>query len=265
MRWLRIVSLMIGLLPGVVLGQVTPDVPTLPPAVVSNINTIYERGLQQGMRPNVFAKVGDSATVSPNFLGRLAMVITRWGRVRYLRGTIDYYAQASITDENPFTRTSLAAGVGWSAATVLDPFYADPTVCRPNETPLQCEYRVSRPTVALIMIGDNELETQPVENYLRNMQRIIDVSAAMGVIPVISTLHDRGDNPQDVDMYNAALRALAEENAVPLWDYAAAIDPLPNNGLTNNGFTQVHRRITGIMERETSPRRGYSTASRCGI
>ncbi|MEL6152018.1 MAG: SGNH/GDSL hydrolase family protein [Chloroflexota bacterium] len=205
----------------------------LPGDVAGNIRAIYQNGLEQGNRPEVFSKVGDSSTVSYNFLGPIGDGTYDLGAHPYLQGTIDFYTATPVGTGNSFNNQSKAAGIGWSAATLTNPAYAG-AGCRSGESPLRCEFRVSQPSVALIMIGNNEVTYLSVEDYIANMQRVIDTSVEMGVIPVISTLHDRRGNTEKVDAYNAALRQLAAQNRVPLWDYAAAIAPLPNNGLTED-------------------------------
>ncbi len=209
----------------------TPPQQALPGDVVGNIRGIYAAGLANGNRPNVFSKVGDSSTVSYNFLGPIGDGTYDLGEYGYLQGVIDYYSEVPLRAGNSFNNSSAAAGIGWSAGAVTNPDYAG-VGCQSGESPLRCEYRLSKPTVALIMIGNNEVTYLPVEDYIINMQIIVDMSVEMGVIPVISTLHDRRGNTEKVDAYNAALRQLAAQNRVPLWDYAAALAPLPNKGLT---------------------------------
>ncbi len=212
-----------------------PGVPALPGGVVGKMRGIYQTGLNNGYRPNVFTKVGDSSTVTSNFLGPVGDGHTQLGdQFGYLQGVIDFYNEVPLRTGNSFNNQSLAAGIGWTAAAVTNPDYANKGICESDESPLRCEFRISRPTIALIMIGNNEVTYLSVEDYTANMQRIIDTSVEKGVIPVISTLHDRRGNTENVQVFNNALRQLAAQNQVPLWDYAAAIDPLPNNGLTTD-------------------------------
>jgi hypothetical protein len=199
--------------------------------VASNIRAIYADGLAKGNRPNVFSKVGDSSTASYNFLGPIGDGTYDLGDYGYLQGVIDFYSEVPVGTGNSFNNQSRAASVGWSAAVLTNPAYT-PTGCRAAESPLRCEYRTAQPSVALIMVGNNEVTYLSVEDYMTNMQRVIDLSVEMGVIPVISTIHNRRGNTEKVDAYNNALRQLAAQNRVPLWDYAAALVPLPNKGLT---------------------------------
>jgi len=199
--------------------------------VVGNIRAIYADGMSKGNRPNVFSKVGDSSTVSYNFLGPIGDGTYDLGEYGYLQGVIDFYIETPVGTGNSFNNQSRGAGIGWSASTLTNPAYT-PAGCRAAESPLKCEFRTAQPSIALIMIGNNEVTYLAVEDYVANMQRVIDLSIEMGVIPVISTLHDRRGNTEKVDAYNNALRQLAAQNRVPLWDYAAALTPLPNKGLT---------------------------------
>jgi len=62
-------------------------------------------------------------------------------------------------------------------------------------------------------------------------------------VPVISTIPQRVGYEVQTSQYNAALRGLATENLVPLWDYAAALDLLQGGGLSADG---VHPSVPPI-------------------
>jgi hypothetical protein len=59
----------------------------------------------------------------------------------------------------------------------------------------------------------------------------------MGVIPVISTIPDftYEDVGTKVQQMNEMIARLAYEYEIPLWDYWAAMQPLPNHGLSTDG------------------------------
>lgn len=196
----------------------------------------FRRGQEAGMQANVFAKVGDSITVSGNFLRPIGMGLYDLGAFRDLQPTIDWYASGRIGGDNPFTRDSVAAEVGWTASAVLNPTMAPAGVCLSGEPPLECEYRIARPAVALIMFGTNDVGFVEEAVYHANLENIVRRTMAQGIIPVVSTIPNRIGYEGAVQRFNGIIAAVARENRIPLWDYYTATVNLPNYGLTFDGI-----------------------------
>lgn len=234
---------------------VTADSPTLqptdapppqPPAnaftgTISNITgtarQIYLNGQAMGNRPNVFSKVGDSITVATMMLYPIGWGRYNLGSYTHLQSVVNYFSAATARSSNSFANVSLAADNGWSTRTVLDPNYANvpvagSTLCQAGESPLECEYRVVKPALALIMLGTNDVGGIPLDEYRANLERIVQISINRGVIPVLSTIPDRPGF--DTNAYNQAIKSLAWAYSVPLWDYWAAMQSLPNQGLSSD-------------------------------
>ncbi len=199
--------------------------------VIDHMHEIYALGQRLGNRSGVFSKIGDSITVSYQFLYPFGMGQYALGRYTDLEPIIDYFGRVNARDGNSFVNPSLAAHVGWTAYAAIDPNNADPDECAPDETPLVCEYRLVRPSVALIMFGTNDAGFADLSAFRYNMRRIVQISLGMGVIPVISTIPNRPTAAANVIDFNDAIREIAEELHVPLWDYHAALDSLPDQGL----------------------------------
>jgi hypothetical protein len=68
------------------------------------------------------------------------------------------------------------------------------------------------------------------------MEQIVQTSEQMGVIPVISTIPHRRGFESPVDRLNAVIFELAEAYSLPVWDYAAMMDALPNGGLSSDNI-----------------------------
>lgn len=196
---------------------------------VARARQIFERGQALGNRADVFAKVGDSITVSAHLLHPFAEGLYNLADYAYLQPAVDYFAPSA------FGRTSLAAQIGWSAAVVLDPAYASADECLPGESPLVCEYRLLRPAVALIMFGTNDVGFRNLDPYRADLNRIVTISINMGVIPVLSTLPPRRGFEEKVDQFNQAVREVARRHAIPLWDYARIMALAEPYGLDQDG------------------------------
>lgn len=208
-------------------------------ALISNISPnahhIYQQGQQLGNRANVFAKVGDSITVSYHMLQPIGEGHYELGDYDYLQPAIDFFSEADVHGTNAFAATSVTAQVGWTAAAVLMPQFADPSQCQLNESPLVCEYRLTQPAFALIMLGTNDTGYVPAVDYQHNLERIIDISIEMGVVPVLSTIPPRTGYEDTVLRFNQIVRDVARRYDIPLWDYHYAMAYFENTSLTYDG------------------------------
>jgi len=206
------------------------------PEVVAQIQRIYLRGQAVGNQPNVFSKVGDSITVAPHMFTPLGSGQYELATFSYLQETLNHYLSGTAREGNPFTNRSLAAAIGWSAPAILDSEFADTTLCLQDEVPLLCEYRLNRPSVALIMVGTNDVNRLGENIYYGNIERIVQLSIEQGVIPVLSTIPPQEGLAAKVGAFNRIIRFIADTYDVPLWDYALAMALLPNNGLDEDGI-----------------------------
>jgi uncharacterized protein YraI len=208
------------------------------PPIPARAREIFLHGQELGNRADVFSKVGDSITASDFFLDHIGHGGAVLYDHAYLQPVIDHFSQTPARDHYSFANTSLAARSGWNTIDVLDPSKNRAGLCGVDETPLACEYRVSRPAVALIMFGTNDVGSVDGNDYRYNLTQIVEISIDMGVIPVLSTIPDQIDTfgAPRIDNFNAIIRSVAAEYSVPLWDYWAALQPLPNRGLGSDGI-----------------------------
>lgn len=204
---------------------------TLPivPEVTDTAREIYKHGQELGRDPNHFSKVGDCQTNTGFYLvdfdneGAYSL-----GEYAYLQDTIDYY-------QGSFSRTSLAMRDGYNVAAILTPLRADPKKCNKGENPIECEFRLHNPSVAIISLETN-FNDRPADDYGKYMRQIIEYSIEQGVVPILAT---KGDNVEGDNSINAEIAEIAVEYDVPLWNFWAALQPLPNHGHSvelNDGF-----------------------------
>jgi len=201
--------------------QKLPVVPT----VSDRGRAIYQRGLDLGNNPRAFSKVGDCESQAIWFLtdydrGPSAYAL---GDYASLQDVIDYF-------KGSFGRLSQAAKPSFNAASLMTALWADPAACQKGETPLACEFRLNRPAVALVMLGTND-SPRP-ETFESNLRKILDFSIERGVLPVLAT---KADNLEGDGRINATIAHLAQEYDIPLWNYWAAVQSIPQHGLQEDG------------------------------
>ena len=213
----------------------------LSPEVIAHIQQVYALGQARGNNANVFAKVGDSLTVSSLTLHPLGVGLYNLGDYGYLQDVINFYASGQTRDgRNAFNDESVAAGIGWTTYRVLDPEEEKPEICLLEESPLMCEYRLLQPSVSLIMFGTNDVSILESQNYRANLSRIIELSEAQGIIPVLTTIPLRVDWESRSHEFNAIIADVARQHAIPVIDYGGAMLPLGDAGLD---MDQVHPSI----------------------
>lgn len=203
--------------------------------ITPNVRQIFAAGQQQGNRANVFSKVGDSITVGTYFLYPIGWGAYNLRDYGHLNATIATFSGAVARDGNSFANNSLAADNGWTSNHILNPALAHPDLCNPGETPLACEYRVVRPAIALIMIGTNDVAEVPAGTFSANVNQIVEISLANGVIPALSTIPSRAGMEANVATFNQTIRNIASHHGIPLWDYGTVMAQLPNGGLSTDG------------------------------
>jgi hypothetical protein len=234
-----------------------PVIPDLQGAVGDHAREIAGRGAELGNRRDVFAKVGDSITESGSFLSDLACDEPAWGDWRDLRPTLRFFGRRTFpggwTDvwcgnANSFSRASLTAVTGWDASNALGTLDDPPAACDGALAhPLDCEYHLLRPSVALIMYGTNDLERFGVSTFRANLAEIVRRSVHAGVIPVLSTIPprlDSGELNSRVDEFNRRSAGVAASHDVPLWNYWRSLEgpDMVHHGISDDG---VHPNLYG--------------------
>ncbi len=204
------------------ISQTGPSNPVVA-AATDHARTIYQAGLALGNNPRAFSKIGDCQSVAPYFLaafdtpGQYSL-----GQYGSLQETIDNFYGS-------FSRNSLAAMNGLNTAGALSPLWANPQSCEPGESPLACEYRVHRPSIAIISLGTNGA-WQSDADYEAGLRKIIEFSIARGVVPILST---KADNVEGGGRFNQVMAKLAAEYDLPLWNFWLGVAPLPNFGIAD--------------------------------
>lgn len=196
------------------------------PAVSQHARDIYQRGLSLGTDPRHFSKIGDCQNIPQYFLGIFDDPATPLFQYEEdLRATVSQF-------EGSWKRKSKAVKTGFNIASVLSPLYADPEECTRGETPLDCELRLYRPSIVLISMetwpGD-----RPIEYYELYLRQILNQVIELGAVPIVAT---KADNLEGNHAINAMVARVAAEYDIPLWNFWAAVQPLPDHGLLEDAF-----------------------------
>jgi hypothetical protein len=195
-----------------------PIVPALGPEMLE----VYRTGLELGNDPHAFSKVGDCQNIPDAFLGvydnpaRYAL----HPDYAYLQETIDWFG-------GYFARDSMAVEGGFNFPAVFSPLRADSQLCEPGETPLECEFRIARPSFMFISM-EFWYRGRTAENYAEYLRQTVEFALARGVVPILAT---KADNIEGDHSLNLATARLATEYHIPLWNFWLAVQALPFHGI----------------------------------
>ncbi len=203
------------------------EMPVVPDYLSQRMIDLYHNGLKQGNLPNSFSIIGDCQNVPQVFFGAFdhPTQYDLGSEFAYLEPTIDYFSGS-------FERVGQARKGGLNAAAVLSPFHANPDQCEANKSPLRCELRINRPSIVIVSL-EEWWSKQPVDLYEGYLRKVLDTVIASGAVPILVT---KADNLEGDHAINRTLVKLACEYQIPLWNFWAAVQPLPSHGLWTDGF-----------------------------
>ena len=223
--------------------------PLVPQIPADHVRAIYQEGVRRGNNPRVFSKVGDCMTATPDFLEPIGKGDYALDTYTSLKKIIDVYAGVPARGKDAafdsFTNPGLAATSGFNAAGVLDAIWADPKWCSADESPLTCEYRVSKPSIALIMFGTNDIKSIKPDEFDFYLRRVVVQTANAGIIPVLSTFPMQPGLTDKSILYNQITVKIAADYDLPLINLWLALEPLPNKGVDPVNTTHMTKAASG--------------------
>lgn len=197
------------------------------PQVSPWLRALYTEGLAAGNNPAAFSKVGDCQNVDSMFLSPFD------SPPEYRLGSNYAGLQAAIDHfSGSWERHSQAVRGGFNVASVFSPMMSDKKVCGKDETPLDCEFRLNQPSIVIISM-ETWWSKRPAETYETYLRQIVEYVLAHKAVPILAT---KADNLEGDWSINAAVARVAYDYDVPLWNFWAAVQPLPGHGLTEDGF-----------------------------
>ena len=192
------------------------------PTVSARALEIYRAGLRNGNDPRLFSVIGDCQSELNVFMGIYATDRYYFTESdNFLQQTVDFYQPS-------FTHASAAVRDGLSAPSALSPLWADKTLCQPEENPVQCELRLSKPSIIFINMGTNWRPDAAASAYEAYLRQIVDLVIANGTLPILST---KADNIEGDYGLNLATARVAHDYDIPLWNFWLAAQALENGGL----------------------------------
>jgi hypothetical protein len=204
--------------------------PVIPAGVSEHAKEIYRLGIANGTNPERFSKIGDCQNINTYFLALFddPTRYTLGEGYQDLQPAIDYYAGS-------WSRDSIAIRGGFNVASVFNPWFNNKELCDKNESPVDCELRVNRPSVVIISMetwwtGD----ATKYEGYLR---KIVETVISYGAVPILAT---KADNVEGDHTINRSIARVAYEYDIPLWNFWRAVQPLPRHGIESDGFHITH-------------------------
>lgn len=223
--------------------QYLADTPILHNFNTPELEAIFEQGQALGNYAGIFIKIGDSNSTSGDYLRPIGMRLggCRYGHYTDLLDTVNFFSSEKPypTFTNSFDTTHVTAQNGLNTFGLFDSFWSTADYCRGGESPLSCEYRIMKPSIALVMIGLMDLEQIPVDVYHRNLDQAVGWLIEHGVIPVLSTFPVLNDYPEagarslwgkSVEL-NASIVELADDYQIPLVNLWGAFQSLPDVGI----------------------------------
>jgi hypothetical protein len=188
------------------------------PIVTDHIREIYLYGQKRGNDPHAFSIFGDCQSEPDVFLGLYETDPGAVGQLPLeLQETVAYFS-GSFNRFSPTVKGGTTAG-----ALLWTEWHQGKLGCSFKETPVDCELRLHRPSFVFIHVGTH-YESRNI-GYLR---RIVAQLLANGMIPILAT---KADNRELDGRINRDMAVLALEYNVPLWNFWAATNDLPNRGL----------------------------------
>jgi hypothetical protein len=193
--------------------------PIIPSGISDRMRQIYQEGLAKGNNPNAYSILGDCNSEPDVFMGIYDHQSDFVDQLSPgLRETIQVF-KGSFDRYSPTLKEGATEGAmlwaGWNEN--------EEGYCENNETPIDCELRVHKPSITFINLGTHyELRN---EDYLRI---IIGKLLESGSVPIVVT---KADNREKDERVNQTLVKLAAEFELPVWNFWKSVQDLPNKGI----------------------------------
>jgi uncharacterized lipoprotein YmbA len=207
------------------------SLPIVPEGVSRRMVEIYQNGLARGRDQGRFSKFGDCQNIPTYFLYSFDTGDYRLGeKYSYLQPTIDHF-------NGSWERASLAVKGGMNVSAVQTLLFTNVKECGKNETPMACEIRKYNPSIVIISFEETWAANKLASKYENRLSSVVEYVLSQDVVPILAT---KADNVEGDYSINAAIAAVASRYEVPLWNFWAATNPLPNHGIAPDDPDHFH-------------------------
>lgn len=189
------------------------------PVVPASMRAVYQRGLELGVNPRAFSVLGDCQSQPEVFLGVFE------SDADYFQPLAQPLKDTVLQFGGSFNRYSPTVKDGTTEGALLWWEWNDnkDKQCQHGESPIDCELRTHRPSIVFIHVG-----THWEARNRRYLTIIIEKILASGAVPVFVT---KADNREKDERVNRTMAELAVEYDLPLWNFWASVQHLPENGM----------------------------------
>ncbi len=188
------------------------------PVLTSQIAEIYARGQELGNDPHAFSIFGDCQSKPEVFMG---IYETDPDVVAELPARLQ---ETVVNFTGSFNRESPTIKDATTVAGLLNPIWHEGKyTCTLDETPVECELRIHRPSFVFINTG-----THWVTRNQEYLETVILQLLDTGVVPILAT---KADDRYQGEKTNQALANMAAKYGLPLWNFWAATLVLPEHGV----------------------------------
>jgi hypothetical protein len=207
-----------------------PVLPDISPAMDQFMKQLYQSAVVNfGAQGGAFSKVGGAGMASQNFMVPFASDQYNLGGYDYLQGTIDFYRSTPVRPSvdpaiNSFSVTSIAASEsGFSVDALMVPVVADPLCQGVGSSPLECEYNLTKPAIALISFDAADVIYMDPSVFRSELQALVNMTMSQhGVIPILATIPATDSiSTAQLTEYNRAIVEIATQSGgtgLPLWN-----------------------------------------------
>lgn len=202
------------------------ELPVLPAGISARAREILKGGLLNGYDPHSFSKIGDCYASTSWFIADFDL-----GEQYYNLGPFEAdFAPVIDFYQGSFGTHSLAARPGFTAASLLSPTWMNSASCDPHGNPLNCELSAQNSLFAIFSIGTNDAFNP--DQFKDNMREAIEAAIAQKRLPILMT---KADDIEGGHRINQDIADLADEFELPLVNFWAAVQDLPQKGLQQDG------------------------------
>ena len=193
------------------------------PDISDNAYDIYWYGVQElDTNPHYLSRIGDCHSESGVFMG---IYDTEYYNLadedQYLTAAIDFF-------KGSFDTISYSVHAGLSVSSAMTNIWADPYVCEPGESALDCEIRVNNPSIMFVNLGSNWIPGVGMDVYYEYLSEIVQTLLDHGILPILSS---KADNVEGDNSINETTAQVARDFDIPFYNFWAISQYLPNQGL----------------------------------